>query len=253
MHKTTIVAAGMLAAAGGSVITSLPASAHVSTRDGWGPGGGSHSRTSSFHRHHNRNWNANENRHFNSIRVPIRDRNNVINVARGAAQGPTGPTGPAGATGATGPTGATGATGPTGPTVCIDTARRGNDKEVVVVRNGQVFGERVDDGPGGPAVIPPGFLPINVFGGATITCASVTQQGGGESGGVSVTVQTSTGRILETICTAANFPATCSPAADITDLLPATTTSLSRRLTPAKLHALSASARRPAGDRRSRR
>jgi hypothetical protein len=123
MRKKTIMATGMIAAAGGSILTSLPASAHVHG-DGWGWGRGSsaHSGTSFFHHHRNRNWNANENEHFNHIRFNANSRNNVINVARQEGQGPTGPTGatgptgPTGATGPTGPTGATGATGATGPT-----------------------------------------------------------------------------------------------------------------------------------------
>src|SRR4051794_21439065 len=106
MHKKTMVATGMLAAAGSGLITGVPASAHVFHGDGWGPGWGSHSRTSSFHRHHNRNWNANETENLHHIRVPI--RNTLTNIVRNRGIGATGATG---ATGPTGPTGATGATG----------------------------------------------------------------------------------------------------------------------------------------------
>jgi hypothetical protein len=128
--------------------------------------------------------------------------------------------------------------------VCLDTARRGNVKRVVVVRNGQAFGEQVNDGPGGPTVVVP-FAALNF--GATITCASLAEQGAGESDGLSVTVQTSTGRILESLCAPADFPANCpNGITDITDALPASM-STSRSLSPADLRRLTARPRRPAG------
>ena len=77
MPNKTIVATGVLAVAGGSIITGVSASAQVPTRDG---GGGSHSRSAFFN--HHRNWNGNENSAFNHVRLRLHNRNNNIAVAR---------------------------------------------------------------------------------------------------------------------------------------------------------------------------
>jgi hypothetical protein len=77
MPNKTIVATGVLAVAGGSIITGVSASAQVPTRDG---GGGSHSRNAFFN--HHRNWNGNENSAFNHVRLRLHNRNNNIAVAR---------------------------------------------------------------------------------------------------------------------------------------------------------------------------
>lgn len=227
MRKRTIMATGVLAAAGGGLLTSLPASAHVPGRDGWGPS--SHSRSAFFHHHRNRNWNGNENESFNHIRLRIHNRNNNIAVARSravqGATGPTGPTGPTGGTGATGPTGptGTGATGPTGPTgptgatgatgaagpcIAAETAPgESNRKWVAVTRNGQVQIALVDTSGQTPTVRP--FLPIaDIF---TVTPACVALSNTGNR--LQVTVLGTNGAVQETECPiTGNTPATQPPA-----------------------------------------
>jgi hypothetical protein len=85
MPKKTIVAVGMLAAVGGGMITSIPASAQKPARDGVHDVHDSsrRSRASSFrHYHRTRNFNTNGSESFDRIRIPVNIRETPVVVAR---------------------------------------------------------------------------------------------------------------------------------------------------------------------------
>jgi hypothetical protein len=221
MRTKTIVATGMIAAAGGGIIAGVPASAQTPTRECWGGGGCAHSSSAFFHHHRNRNWNGSENQNLNHIRLRIHNRNNNIAVARSrrpaveAVQGPTGPTGPtgAGATGPTGPTGPTGATGPTGGTgagVCIaaeNAPGESNRKWVAVTRNGQVLIGQVRTTGGVRTIVP--FAPVTVFGDKVPACVALSNFGNN----LQVTVIGTNGVVEESECEiTGTTPATQPPA-----------------------------------------
>ena len=87
MLKKTIAAGGILAAIGGGIITSIPASAQVPTKDDRTyRDNSSHARRIAFRQHHrNRNSNWNEEDSINRIRLPFRSTNTLtptVNVSQ---------------------------------------------------------------------------------------------------------------------------------------------------------------------------
>jgi len=92
MLKKTIAATGILAAIGGGMITSIPASAQAPAKDDHTyRDSSSHSRRSAFrqyHRNRNSNWNAED--AINRIRLPLTSTNTLtptVNVSPVAAPG----------------------------------------------------------------------------------------------------------------------------------------------------------------------
>jgi hypothetical protein len=90
MLKKTIAVAGIFAAIGGGIITSIPASAQIPAKDGHTyRDNSSHSRSTTFrhyHRNRNSNWNAED--AINRIRLPFNSTNTLtptVNVSQTAA------------------------------------------------------------------------------------------------------------------------------------------------------------------------
>lgn len=82
LNKTIATTGGLLAAVGSGIIITLPTTAQAATHDTWGNGPRNSTSTAHYHRTRNRNWNANDSEGINRIRIPIRNNNSIVNVAR---------------------------------------------------------------------------------------------------------------------------------------------------------------------------
>jgi hypothetical protein len=88
MLKKTVATTGFVAAIGGGIITSIPASAQVPGDDHTYRNSSRHSRSDAFrHYHRNRNFNSNTTDEINRIRLPFNSTNTLtptVNVSPAA-------------------------------------------------------------------------------------------------------------------------------------------------------------------------